>query len=117
MKQFTTIEKLDTSILYALELASSVSVLLLAFGFIASMANDLTKGSVLTDIVLLCAEFGHRMPQRAQAHGTTQRCSKGLSNCRDVRFRFYRLCLGIILCFSFIRILFRAATREEEHGC
>ena len=48
MKQFTTIEKLDTSILYLLELASSLSVLLLAFGLIASMANVLTKGSVLT---------------------------------------------------------------------
>src|SRR5215467_5946787 len=42
-------EKLDTGILYVLELASSLSVLLLAFGLIASMANVLTKGSVLTD--------------------------------------------------------------------
>lgn len=49
MKQFATIEKLDTAILYALELASSLSVILLAFGLIASMANVLTKGSVLTD--------------------------------------------------------------------
>src|SRR5216684_2213932 len=49
MKQFTTIEKLDTGILYLLELASSLSVLLLAFGLIASMANVLTKGSVLSD--------------------------------------------------------------------
>src|SRR6266699_465232 len=49
MKQVTTIEKLDTGILYLLELASSLSVLLLAFGLIASMANVLTKGSVLTD--------------------------------------------------------------------
>ncbi len=49
MKQFSTIEKLDTGILYVLELASSLSVLLLAFGLIASMANVLTKGSVLTD--------------------------------------------------------------------
>ena len=32
MKQFTTIEKLDTGILYLLELASSLSVFLLAFG-------------------------------------------------------------------------------------
>ena len=36
MKQFTTIEKLDTGILYLLELASSLSVLLLAFGLMAS---------------------------------------------------------------------------------
>jgi hypothetical protein len=49
MRQFQTIEKLDTAILYCLELASSLSVLLLAFGLIASMANVLTKGSVLTD--------------------------------------------------------------------
>ncbi len=49
MKQFTSIEKLDTGILYALELASSISILLLAFGLIASMANVLTKGSVFTD--------------------------------------------------------------------
>ncbi len=49
MKQFASIEKLDRSILYALELASSISVLLLAFGLIASMANVLTKGAVLTD--------------------------------------------------------------------
>ncbi len=53
MKHFPTIEKLDTGILYALELASSVSVLLLAFGLIASMANVLTKGSVLTDSAVM----------------------------------------------------------------
>ena len=49
MKHFHSIEKLNTAILYVLELAASVSVLLLAFGLIASMANVLTKGSVLTD--------------------------------------------------------------------
>jgi hypothetical protein len=49
MKQFASIEKIDTAILYALELTSSLSVLLLAFGLIASMANVLTEGSVLTD--------------------------------------------------------------------
>jgi hypothetical protein len=53
MKQFTTIEKLDTGILYALELASSVSVLLLAFGLIASMANVLTNGAILTDNLIM----------------------------------------------------------------
>jgi len=53
MKQFTTIEKLDTGILYAVELASSVSVLLLAFGLIASMANVLTKGAILTDNLIM----------------------------------------------------------------
>ncbi|HLI08612.1 MAG TPA: hypothetical protein VKV40_18765 [Ktedonobacteraceae bacterium] len=53
MKQFQSIEKLDTAILYILELASSLSVLLLAFGLIASMANVLTKGSVLTDNLIM----------------------------------------------------------------
>src|SRR5713226_1365934 len=53
MKQFSSIEKLDTAILYALELTSSLSVLLLAFGLIASMANVLTKGSVLTENVTM----------------------------------------------------------------
>jgi len=53
MKQFTSIERLDTGILYALELASSVSVLLLAFGLIASMANVLTKGAILTDNLIM----------------------------------------------------------------
>ena len=53
MKHFTSIEKLDTGILYCLELASSISVLLLAFGLIASMANVLTKGSVLTDSIVM----------------------------------------------------------------
>ena len=48
MKHFKSIEKLDTAILYSLELASSLSVLLLAFGLIASMANVLTKGAVLS---------------------------------------------------------------------
>jgi len=53
MKQFRTIEKLDTGILYALELASSISILLLAFGLIASMANVLTKGAILTDNIIM----------------------------------------------------------------
>src|ERR1700730_7856520 len=48
MQQFPSIQKIDTAILYALELLSSLSVLLLAFGLIASMANVLTKGSILS---------------------------------------------------------------------
>jgi len=47
IKQFSSIEKIDTGILYALELTFSISVLLLAFGLIASMTNVLTKGSAL----------------------------------------------------------------------
>jgi len=53
MRQFHSIEQLDTGILYLLELASSLSVLLLAFGLIASMANVLTKGSALTENLLM----------------------------------------------------------------
>jgi hypothetical protein len=53
MKHFQTIEKLDTAILYILELASSLSIILLAFGLIASMANVLTKGSVLSDNIVM----------------------------------------------------------------
>jgi hypothetical protein len=48
MNQFLSIRKPDQGILYNLELAPSLSVLLLAFGLIASMANVLTKGSVLS---------------------------------------------------------------------
>ena len=48
MKQFASIEKIDTGILYVLELASSVSVILLALGLITSMANILTGGNVLS---------------------------------------------------------------------
>jgi hypothetical protein len=53
MTKFHSIEKLDTGILYLLELTSSLSVLLLAFGLIASMANVLTEGSVLTDNLIM----------------------------------------------------------------
>ena len=53
MNQFPSICKLDQAILYALELAASLSVLLLAFGLIASMANVLTKGSVLSDNLVM----------------------------------------------------------------
>jgi len=53
MNQFHSIEKLDTAILYVLELASSLSVLLLPPGLIASMADLLTKGSVLTDNLIM----------------------------------------------------------------
>src|SRR5260370_10481661 len=71
MQQFPSIEKLDTGILYLFELASSVSVLLLAFGLIASMANVLTKGSVLTDNLIMqyiwawtqCIPMDHRVAE------------------------------------------------------
>ncbi|HKF36307.1 MAG TPA: hypothetical protein VKB35_05350 [Ktedonobacteraceae bacterium] len=53
MRQCSSIEKLDRSILYCLELASSISILLLAFGLIASMANVLTKGAILSDNLVM----------------------------------------------------------------
>lgn len=58
MKQFQGIERLDTSILYVLELVSSLSVLLLAFGLIARMANILTKGIKSSQIIWLCNACG-----------------------------------------------------------
>jgi hypothetical protein len=61
LKQFSSIEMLDTGILYTLELASSVSVLLLAFGLIASKANDLPQDCTRS-------EFGHRMPLNERNH-------------------------------------------------
>ncbi len=53
MQHFSSIQKIDRGILYALELASSVSILLLPFRLIASMANVLTEGAVLTDNLLM----------------------------------------------------------------
>src|SRR5215472_1756571 len=49
MKRFASIEWLDNAILYTLELIASVSVLFLAVGLIASVANVLTQGSILTN--------------------------------------------------------------------
>ncbi|MGB8346543.1 MAG: hypothetical protein WCD86_16780, partial [Ktedonobacteraceae bacterium] len=81
MKQFQSIEKLDTGILYLLELVSSLSVLLLAFGLIASMANVLTKGSVLTDNLFM---------QRVWAWTQCIAIDAGLSGTILRTFRYYR---------------------------
>ena len=48
MKQFASIEKLDTGILYTLELASSLFVLLLAFGLIAGQVSSGQQLSLVT---------------------------------------------------------------------
>ncbi len=48
MKQIASIEKLDTGILYTLELASSLSVLLLAFGLIAGQVSTGQQVSLVT---------------------------------------------------------------------
>lgn len=47
MKSFLTIQKLDQTILYGLELAASISVVLLSVGVVASMSNTLTDGWLL----------------------------------------------------------------------
>jgi hypothetical protein len=49
MKRFASIDWLDNAILYTLELIASLSVLFLAVGLIASVANVLTQGSILTN--------------------------------------------------------------------
>jgi hypothetical protein len=47
MKPPIAIEKIDSAILYGLELASSLSVVLLSVGVVASMSNTLTDGWLL----------------------------------------------------------------------
>jgi hypothetical protein len=64
MKRFASIEWLDNAILYTLELIASVSVLFLAVGLIASVANVLTQGSILTN-----NEFGRQFYAWSQAIG------------------------------------------------
>ncbi len=64
MKRFASIEWLDNAILYSLELISSVSVLFLAVGLIASVANVLTGGEVISS-----SEFGKQFYAWSQAIG------------------------------------------------
>ncbi len=45
MKQFQSIEKLDEAALYVLELVSGLSILLLTFGLIASMASPSSENN------------------------------------------------------------------------
>jgi len=47
MQQFTSIQKIDSAILYGLEIASSISVVLLSVGVVASMSNTLRDGWLL----------------------------------------------------------------------
>src|SRR5215469_3588194 len=64
MCRFATIVWLDNAILYTLELVASLSVLFLAVGLIASVANVLTEGSILTN-----NEFGRQFYAWSQAIG------------------------------------------------
>src|ERR1700730_472667 len=101
MKQFYTIEKLDTAILYALELASSISVLLLAFGLIASMANVLTKGSVLTDNLMMQRIWAWTqcIAIDASVAGTIIRTFRYLAEGEKVKTWLYGL-LSLLLLFT-----------------
>jgi len=64
MKRFASIDWLDNAILYSLELIASVSVLFLAGGLIASVANVLTGGEVISS-----SEFGRQFYAWSQAIG------------------------------------------------
>jgi hypothetical protein len=64
MKRFSSIEWLDNAILYVLELIASVSVLFLAVGLIASVANVLTGGEVISS-----SEAGKQFYAWSQAIG------------------------------------------------
>jgi hypothetical protein len=101
MKQFTSIEKIDTAILYALELTSSISILLLAFGLIASMANVLTKGSVLTDNLLMQRVWAWTqcIAIDASVAGTIIRTFRYYAKGERVKYLLYGL-LSVLLLFT-----------------
>ena len=101
MKQFTSIEKIDTAILYALELTSSISVLLLAFGLIASMANVLTEGSVLTDNLLMQRVWAWTqcIAIDASVAGTIIRAFRYYGRRERVKYILYGL-LSVLLLFT-----------------
>ena len=101
MKHFTSIEKIDTGILYALELTSSISVLLLAFGLIASMANVLTKGSVLTDNLFMQRVWAWTqcIAIDASVAGTIIRTFRYYAQGERVKYIMYGL-LSVLLLFT-----------------
>ncbi len=99
MDQFTSIKKLDQAILYSLELASSLSVLLLAFGLIASMANVLTKGSVLSDNIVMQRVWAWTqcIAIDASVAGTIIRTYQFFEKRSWVTFTLYALLSGLLL--------------------
>src|SRR5690348_3807726 len=99
MKQFASIEKLDTAILYALELTSSLSVLLLAFGLIASMANVLTKGSVLTENITMQRIWAWTqcIAIDASVAGTIIRTFRYYAQGERVKYLLYGFLSGLLL--------------------
>lgn len=104
MRQFQSIEKLDTGILYALELASSISVLLLAFGLIASMTNVLTKGSVLTDNLFMQRVWAWTqcIAIDASVAGTIIRTFRSHSDGERVKTWLYGFLSALLLCTAAI---------------
>src|ERR1700737_960055 len=101
MRQFHTIQKLDTAILYALEFTSSISVLLSAFGLIASMANVLTKGSVLTDNLFMQRVWAWTqcIAIDASVAGTIIRTFRGHAEGERVKTWLYGV-LSVLLLFT-----------------
>ncbi len=101
MKQFASIEKIDTAILYALELTSSISIPLLAFGLIASMANVLTKGSVLTDNTIMQRvwTWTQCIAIDASVAGTIIRTFRSYARRERVKYILYGL-LSVLLLFT-----------------
>ncbi len=101
MKRFASIEKIDTAILYALELTASISVLLLAFGLIASMANVLTEGSVLTDNLLMQRVWAWTqcVAIDASVAGTIMRTFRSYARRERVKYILYGL-LSVLLLFT-----------------
>ncbi len=87
------------SLPYALELTSSVSALLLAFGLIVSMANVLTKGSVLTNNIFMqriCA-WTQCIAVDASVAGTVIRTFRYHAENERVKTWLYRLLLALLL--------------------
>lgn len=101
MKHFSSIDKLDTGILYILELASSISVLLLAFGLIASMANVLTQGAVLTDHLWMQQIWAWTqcIAIDASVAGTIIRTFRFYNEGEKIKFFLYGL-LSLLLLFT-----------------
>ncbi len=64
MRQFNSINKIDTAILYILQLIASISVLFLAAGLTTSVANVLTGGEVISG-----SEIGKQFYAWSQAIG------------------------------------------------
>jgi hypothetical protein len=88
VKRFPSIEKLDAAILYILELASNLSIILLAFGLIAFTANVLTKGGVLSDSPFMQSvrAWTQRIAIDASVAGTIIRVFEYRANKERIKF-------------------------------